>query len=70
MLKIRKASPALRNGNYRRVFNNGECLVFERKTEEQTVLIAANFSTEEQIIEFTSGIKIDLTPKSLKADVP
>ena len=46
MLKIRKASPALRNGNYRRVFNNGECLVFERKTEEQTVLIAANFSTE------------------------
>ncbi|MDP6431580.1 MAG: alpha-amylase family glycosyl hydrolase [SAR324 cluster bacterium] len=66
MLKIRKASPALRNGNYRRVFNNGECLVFERKTEEQTVLIAANFSTETQIIEFTSGIKIDLTPKSLK----
>ena len=66
MLKIRKASPALRNGNYRRVFNNGECLVFERKTEEQTVLIAANFSTEAQIIEFTSGIKIDLTPNSLK----
>ena len=30
------------------------------------VLIAANFSTEAQIIEFTSGIKIDLTPKSLK----
>ena len=51
MLKILKASPALRNGNYRRVFNNGECLDFERKTEEQTVLIAANFSTEAQTIE-------------------
>ena len=60
------ASPALRNGNYRRVFNYGKCLVFERDTEEQTLLIAANFSTKEQIIEFSSGIKTDLTPKTLK----
>ena len=66
MLKIRKASPALRNGNYRRVLNNRECFVFERKTEEQTLLIAANFSTEEKIIEFSSEINTDLTPKTLK----
>jgi len=66
MLKIRKDSPALRNGIYRRVSNNGECLVFERKTEEQTLLIAANFSTKEQIIEFPSGIRTDITPKTLK----
>jgi len=56
----------LRNGIYRRVSNNGECLVFERKTEEQTLLIAANFSTKEQIIEFPSGIRTDITPKTLK----
>ena len=66
MLEIRKTSTALRNGNYRRIFNNGECLVFERKTEEQTLLIAANFSTKEQIIEFPTGIKYDLTPNTLK----
>ena len=65
MLKIRKTSPALRNGNYRRVFNNGECLVFERETQEQTMLIAANFSSEAQIIEFNSVIKTDLTPEPL-----
>ena len=66
MLKIRKASPALKNGKYRRIFNNGDCFVFERKTVEQTVLIAANFSTEEKIIELPSGINYDLTPKTLK----
>ena len=66
MLKIRKASPALRNGNYRRVLNDGECFVFERKTDEQTLLIAANFSIEEKKIEFPSKINIDLTPKNLK----
>ena len=66
MLKIRKTSPALQNGIYKRVFNNGECLVFERETQEQTMLIAANFSSEAQIIEFNSVIKNDLTPKPLK----
>ena len=66
MLKIRKSNPALRNGNYRRVLNNGECFVFERKTDEQTLLIAANFSIEEKKIEFPSKINIDLTPKNLK----
>ena len=66
MLKIRKSSPALRNGEYRRVYKNGECLVFERKTQEQTMLIAANFSPENQIIALPSGIKFDLTPKTLK----
>ena len=66
MLKIRKSSPALRNGEYRRVFKNGECLVFERKTQDQTMLIAANFSPDNQIIALPSGIKFDLTPKTLK----
>jgi alpha-glucosidase len=66
MLKIRKASPALQNGNYKRILNNGECFVFERNTEEQTLLIAANFSTENKIIEFSSKINTDLTPKTLK----
>ena len=66
MLKIRKACPALQKGSYKRIFNNRECFVFERKTEEQTVLIAANFSTEDKIIEFPAEINTDLTPKTLK----
>ena len=66
MLKIRKSSPALRNGNYRKVSNDGECFVFERNTEEQTLLIAANFSNKEKIIQFSSEINIDLSPKKLK----
>jgi len=66
MLKIRKACPALQKGSYKRIFNNRECFVFERKTEEQTVLIAANFSPEDKIIKFPAEINTDLTPKTLK----
>ena len=53
MLKIKKVIPALRNGNFRKFYNNGESLVFERKTEEQ-------------IIKFTTVIKYYLAPKTLK----
>lgn len=66
MLKIRKASPALQRGQFSRLLIEGECYVFERKAKDQTMLISANFSTEEQVITLPSSIIADHTPKTLK----
>ena len=66
MLKIRKASPALQRGDFRRILLEGNSYVFERKTETETLLIAANFSVEEQHLKLPAKVEKDLTPKALK----
>ena len=66
MLQIRKKFPALQNGSYRKILLDGDCFVFERKTEGETMLIAANFSTEEQSINLPYKVTKDHTPKAFK----
>ena len=66
MLQIRKKFPALQSGSYRKILLDGDCFVFERKTEDETMLIAANFSTEEQSINLPYKVTKDHTPKALK----
>jgi glycosidase len=66
MLQIRKKFPALQNGSYRKILLDGDCFVFERKTEDVTMLIAANFSTEEQRINLPYKVTMDHTPKAFK----
>ena len=66
MLQIRKKFPALQNGSYRKILLDGDCFVFERKTGGETMLIAANFSTEEQSINFPYKVTKDHTPKAFK----
>ena len=66
MLQIRKKIPALQNGSYRKILLDGDCFVFERKTEDETMLIAANFSTEEQSINLPYKVTKDHTPKAFK----
>ena len=66
MLQIRKKFPALQNGSYRKILLDGDCFVFERKTEDETMLIAANFSTEEQSINLPYKLTKDHTPKAFK----
>jgi len=66
MLQIRKKFPALQNGSYRKILLEGDCFVFERKTEDETMLIAANFSTEEQSINLPYKVTKDHTPKAFK----
>ena len=65
MLKIRKAHPALHSGHFREVLIEGECYVFERKLEKETLLIAANFSAEDHDINLPHKTLKDLTPKAL-----
>ena len=66
MLQIRKKFPALQNGSYRKILLDGDCFVFERKTEDETMLIAANFSIEEQSINLPYKVTKDHTPKAFK----
>ena len=66
MLQIRKKFPALQTGSYRKILLDGDCFVFERKTEDETMLIAANFSTEEQSINLPYKVTKDHTPKAFK----
>ena len=53
LLAYRKASPALQWGSYRSldpesVGAQGNCFVFERQAGDQRVLVALNFSAQEQ----------------------
>jgi alpha-glucosidase len=66
MLQIRKKFLALQNGSYRKILLDRDCFVFERKTEDETMLIAANFSTEEQSINLPYKVTKDHTPKAFK----
>jgi len=66
MLQIRKKFPSLQNGSYRKILLDRECFVFERKTAVETMLIAANFSTEEQSINLPYKVTKDHTPKAFK----
>ena len=66
MLQIRKKFPALQNGSYRKILLDRECFVFERKTAGETMLIAANFSTEEQSINLPYKVTKDHTPKAFQ----
>ena len=66
MLTIRKNYPALQIGNFREILIEGKCFVFERKTVNQTILIAANFSVEEHHLKLPVKVDQDLTPKALK----
>jgi len=66
MLQIRKKFPALQNGSYRKILLDRDCFVFERETVSETMLIAANFSTEEQSINLPYKLIKDHTPKAFK----
>ena len=66
MLQIRKKSPVLQNGSYKNILLDGDCFVFERNTEYETMLIAANFSAEEQSINLPYKVTKDFTPKVYK----
>ena len=66
MIKIRKSYSALQSGDFKKVFISKECYVFERKFEEQSLIIAANFSTKEQIIKLPMNISKNKSPKTLK----
>ena len=66
MLQIRKKSPVLQNGSYKNILLDGDCFVFERKTEYETMLIAADFSAEEQSINLPYKVTKDFTPKAYK----
>jgi len=66
MIKIRKSYPALQSGDFKKVFISKECYVFERKFEDQSLIIAANFSTKEQIIKLPMKIYKNKSPKTLK----
>jgi alpha-glucosidase len=55
LLAYRDASPALRMGSYRPLYNAPEsCYVFLREADQQRVLVALNFSAEEQRISLPS----------------
>ena len=66
MLTIRKNYPALQIGNFREILIEGKCFVFERKTVNQTIIIAVNFSLEEHHLKLPVKVDQDLTPKALK----
>ena len=66
MLTIRKKNPALQIGNFREILIEGKCFVFERKTVNQTIIIAVNFSLEEHHLKLPVKVDQDLTPKALK----
>ena len=66
MIKIRKSCPALQNGDFRKVLIFGECYFFERKNEDQSLLVAANFSSKEKTITLPMKVIKDKSPKSLK----
>jgi alpha-glucosidase len=66
MLRIRKAFPALQIGDFRRILIEGDSYVFERKSGAETLMIAANFSVEEQHLKLPAKVEQDLTPKALK----
>ena len=66
MLTIRKNYPALQIGNFREILIEGKCFVFERKTVNQTIIIAVNFSLEEHHLKLPFKVDQDLTPKALK----
>ena len=66
MLTIRKNNPALQIGNFREILIEGKCFVFERKTVNQTIIIAVNFSLEEHHLKLPVKVDQDLTPKALK----
>lgn len=61
LLAYRDASPALREGSYRPLYNAPEsCYVFLREADQQHVLVALNFSSEEQRISLPSMEEGDL----------
>jgi len=53
MLRVRKETPALVEGEYQALHErNKDILAFLRKTEKQTVLVLLNFSEKEQAVRF------------------
>ena len=54
-LSARKASPALRYGNYRQIFQATEQLVFERESCGEKVVVALNISEYEYKVPIKSG---------------
>ncbi len=64
MLRLRKAFPALRIGEFREFLCENECYVFERSKDGETMVVAANFSTEEQWTSLPAGTITSCTPPS------
>jgi len=53
--ELRRKYPALRRGSYRQILVDHRHIVFERRTEEQTILVAVNSSKEEACLSFDPG---------------
>ncbi|EHQ25003.1 alpha-amylase family glycosyl hydrolase [Mucilaginibacter paludis] len=51
LIRIRQLSIALRRGSYRQLFVNHEQLVFERRTDDELVIVAINSSEESASVE-------------------
>jgi len=66
MIKLRKSFPALQIGEFRKILKFEECYVFERYIKDQSLIIAANFSPEENTINLPIKVIKDKSPKSLK----
>ena len=47
LIRARKTSTALREGSYRELYSDDRVLVFERRSTDDLVMVAVNFSTDE-----------------------
>lgn len=59
MIWLRKKQPALHTGSYRSVVGGipGDCYLYLRRSKEQELLVALNFSARRSSFELPSGIK-------------
>jgi len=46
LIAIRKAYPSLSRGDFQEVHTDGDCLIFSRNTEDETVFVAVNRASE------------------------
>jgi glycosidase len=54
LIALRKDYPALRYGSYHRLYSNDHFIVFGRKWEDQTFVIALNASNEGQKVSLST----------------
>jgi alpha-glucosidase len=61
LLAYRKASPALKVGSYRSLEGYEDCFVYERRSGDERLLVALNFSDREQKLSLAGSGKIVLS---------
>lgn len=55
LCELRRNYPALRRGAYRQILVNHRQIVFERRTDDQTIIVAVNSSKDEVCLSFDPG---------------